>query len=247
MSPKTDDPVSLSQLFHLNSEPWVNDSGQPPAPFVQTTKSYAGAARIALPETDPGGVDQLAGARRSVRAFQDTPLALHDLAAWLRSGYRVLGPDQVDTGQNVLRRPVPSAGALYPLEIYLLVRNVEGLAKGIYHYDVIGDDLEVVAEGSWEQQAAEAFYTWSFVSDAPVILCMGAVFARNQSKYGPRGYRYILLEAGHVAQNLCLAAAERDLSTLCMGGYRDGALNRLIALDGVEEAILYTMALGAAK
>lgn len=244
MSRNIKDTTSLSRLYHLNSEPWVNEHSNPNAPFVQETKTYRDAERIALPDTDNGMVDRLAAARRSQRAFHDGPMALSDFAALLRTGYRALGPDRLEDGQRIVRRPVPSAGALYPLEIYTLVRNVTGLPKGIYHYDPIGDDLEVLSKCSWEDQARIAFPTWSFAEDAPVVICLGAVFKRTQQKYGPRGYRYILLEAGHVAQNLCLGAEERDLSSLCLGGYRDSVLNRLIGLDGEEEAIVYTVALG---
>ncbi|MCG3268321.1 SagB/ThcOx family dehydrogenase [Yoonia sp. I 8.24] len=246
MSSDINDTTGLSRLFHLNSEPWVNENLRPNAPFSQETKNDPNAARIALPDTAAGTIDRLASARRSTRAFADTPLALHDFAALLRAGYKTLGPDKMEGGMQALRRPVPSAGGLYPLEIYALVRNVDGLAKGIYHYDSKADDLEIVHEGPWESQARDAFLTWSFVAEAPVVLCIGAVFARTQRKYGPRGYRYILIEAGHVTQNLCLAATDMTLSSLCLGGYSDSVLNDLIGLDGLTEAIIYAVGLGAA-
>lgn len=247
MSRKTDDTRGLSSLFHLNSEPWLNEQPDPVPRATQKVKSYPDSDRIVLPETGPGSIDELAAARRSVRAFRDEPLPLTALAALLRSGYAALGPDRLASGQRLLRRPVPSAGGLYPLEIYLLVRNVEGLAKGLYHYDAVGDALEVLREVSWEGEAERAFLTWSFMRHAPVVLCIGAVFARTQDKYGPRGYRYVLLEAGHVAQNLCLSAQEDGLSTLCVGGYRDGILNRLFSLDGQDEGIVYSVACGVAE
>jgi SagB-type dehydrogenase family enzyme len=246
MSRNINDTNGLSRLFHLNSEPWPDERAEPSEPFAQKSKSHPDAARVALPPTEPGDVDGLAAARRSVRAFCDAPMALAELAAMLRSGYGVLGPDRMPSGQQLLRRTVPSAGGLYPLEIYALVRNVEGLAKGVYHYDAIGGALEVIAQGPWEDHARAAFPTWEFVADAPVVLCIGAVFDRTQSKYGPRGYRFVLIEAGHVAQNLCLAAQERGLASLCMGGYRDSVLNHLVALDGEGEAVVYTVALGMA-
>ena len=137
-------------------------------------------------------------------------------------------------------------GGLYPLEIYLLVRRVEGLAPGLYHYEVIGDALELIGEAAWKTEAERAFLTWSFMQHAPVILCIGAVFDRTQDKYGARGYRYILLEAGHVAQNLCLAAQEMGLSSLCVGGYHDSVLNRLFALNESDEGIVYSLACGVA-
>jgi SagB-type dehydrogenase family enzyme len=246
MVSRTNDTQSLPLLFHLNSEPWINEEAGTGSPFVQKTKSYSEAARIEMPPTTTGQTDQFAMDRRSTRAFRDTPLPFQTLASLLRSSYSTLGPDRLDSGQNYLRRPVPSAGGLYPLEIYALVRNVEGLAKGIYHYNSIGDDLEVVADGAWEGAAKEAFLTWSFVEKAPVILCIGAVFERTLSKYGPRGYRYILLEAGHVAQNLCLVAGELGLGSLCLGGFRDGVLNNLLLLDGLQEAAVYSVAAGLA-
>lgn len=247
MNRKTDDTRGLSSLFHLNSEPWLNEQPDPVPRATQKVKSYPDADRIALPETDPGRVDELAAARRSVRAFRDEPLPLTGLAALLRAGYAALGPDRLASGQHLLRRPVPSAGGLYPLEMYLLVRNVEGLTTGLYHYDTVGDALELLCEDSWEARAERAFLTWSFMRHAPVIVCIGAVFDRTQDKYGPRGYRYILLEAGHVAQNLCLAAQENGLSTLCVGGYRDGILNRLFSLDERAEGIVYSVACGVAE
>lgn len=244
MSRKVDDITGLSRLYHLNSEPWLNEQPGPPAPFVQQAKSYADAPRVALPETRGGVLDKLVASRRSMRTFRDEALALEDFAAWIRSGYAALGPDVLDSGQRLLRRPVPSAGGLYPLEVYALVRNVGGLARGVYHYDAIGDALEAIDTASWEEQAASAFLSWPAIENAPVILCLGATFARTQSKYGPRGYRYVLLEAGHVAQNLCLSAVELGLSSLCLGGYHDAQLNRLVGLDGEGEAIVYAIALG---
>ncbi|WP_341367357.1 SagB/ThcOx family dehydrogenase [Yoonia sp. BS5-3] len=247
MTSNVDDTTGLSRFFHLNSEPWTNENPGSGASFLQKTKTYPHADRVALPDTDRGALDELAASRHSDRSFSDAPLSLADLARLLRSAYAALGPDMMENGQKFLRRPVPSAGGLYPLELYALVRNVDGLAKSIYHYDTIGDALETVSVSDWEPQARHAFHTWSFVKDAPVVLCIGAVFDRNQAKYGPRGYRYILLEAGHVVQNICLRAAELGLGSLCMGGYQDSLVNPLIGLDGVKEAVIYSVAVGAAQ
>lgn len=246
MSTYVHDPMVLSQLFHLNSEPWLNEAAYRGAPYVQEFRSNPAAERIALPATLPGPLHELATNRRSVRAFQPAPMPLAALAALLRAGYGVHGPDPMEGGGRFLRRPVPSAGGLYPLEIYALVHRVEGLAAGIYHYDALGDALETVRAGDWQQEAASMFYTWPFVDQAPVILCLAAMFGRTQKKYGPRGYRYILLEAGHVTQNICLVAAEGGHASLCMGGYRDGALNRLLGLSAPAEGVVYTLGLGQA-
>ena len=199
-----------------------------------------------LPSTDESDIDILIRTRRSVRTFSSDPLPLEQLSAVLRSSYSALGPDTLQGGQRLLRRPVPSAGGLYPIEIYALVQNVEGLKSGVYHYDSVGDALEAIRPGLWQDQAQNGFLSWSSVQNAPVIVCIGAVFERTQEKYGPRGYRYVLLEAGHVGQNLCLSAAKRGLSTLFLGGFYDHIVNPLIGLDGQEEAIVYAAALGMA-
>jgi SagB-type dehydrogenase family enzyme len=246
MSIPVDDPFALSRLFHLNSEPWLNETAYR-APYLQEFRTDTDARRTVLPPTPPGPLDRLARRRLSVRAFAPVALPLAALAALLRGGYGVLGPDPLEGGGAFLRRPVPSAGGLYPLELYLLVNRVEGLAPGVYHFDAEGEALEEVPTKDWRAAAPDVFYTWPFVDQAPVILCLSAVFPRTQKKYGARGYRYILLEAGHVAQNLCLLAVEAGLDTLCMGGYRDTALNRLVGLRVPEEGIVYTIAVGLAQ
>ena len=86
--------------------------------------------------------------------------------------------------------------------------------------------------------------TYEFVAAANVVVFLAAVFARTQTKYGPRGYRYVLLEGGHVAQNLCLMAAERGLGSLCMGGFIDAALNRFLDLAPLAEGAIYTVGVG---
>lgn len=213
--------------------------------MVQRAKCYRSQERIALPDTDATGVEKLAAGRRSVRGFPDAALSLNTLASVLRGGYRAIGPDALSGGQKLLRRPVPSAGGLYPLELYLLVRAVTGLSPGIYHYDSVADDLAVLSGEHWDKAAEQAFLSWDHIKTAPAIICIGAVFDRTQSKYGARGYRYVLMEAGHVAQNMCLTGEERQAATLCLGGFHDTVLNGLIGLDGEEEAIVYAVAVGS--
>ncbi|MCF3974291.1 SagB/ThcOx family dehydrogenase [Paracoccus salsus] len=246
MTLPSDDPFSLSRLFHLNSEPWLNEDAYRAGPYLQSFRSHPDAPRMPLPATAPLQVEALAAARRSVRAFRPDPMPLATLAALLRTGYGLTGPDPMEQGGRFLRRSVPSAGGTYPLDIYALVARVEGLTPGIYHFDAMGEALELLRAGAWRHEAAPVFYTWPYVVDAPVILCLVATFARTQSKYGPRGYRYILLEAGHAAQNLCLGAVELGLASLCMGGFRDTALNRMLGLPQPDQGVVYTLALGAA-
>ncbi|MEM6940253.1 MAG: SagB/ThcOx family dehydrogenase [Pseudomonadota bacterium] len=246
MSQDIRDTKGLSQLYHLNSEPWVNEVPGGAPQYLHRAKPRPGAPLIALPPTAESALDTWANARRSTRAFDPRALHLSDLARVLRSGYRALGPDPIGGGQTILRRPVPSAGGLYSLEIYALVQNVTGLSSGIYAYDPVGDGLLTLSTDAWQDDAAAAFLSWSSVSSAPVLICIAAVFERTQAKYGPRGYRYVLMEAGHVGQMLSLSAETAGLSTLFLGGFHDTRLNTLLGLDGVEEAVVYAMALGHA-
>ena len=166
------------------------------------------------------------------------------LSSLLAGAYGVTRLEPMGHQGGAFFRGVPSAGGLFPLELYVVVCDVEGLADGLYHYNVRQHALEPLrSEGVFEEFNA-ALMTGPFVRHANVVVVMAAVFPRSQKKYGPRGYRYILLEAGHVAQTLCLLAAERGLGSLCMGGFHDTQLNRFLGLDGVNEAALYSVAVG---
>ena len=239
-----DDATSLSRLFHLNSEPWLNETAYRGAPFQQAFKEYPDASRTSLPPARESTVASLAGGRRSVRDFAVETLPVQTVADLLHTAYGVVEVAPLESGGAYLRRSVPSAGGLYPLELYLLLRRVEGIEDGIYHYDARAHELALLRAGDWKDDAESVFYAWPFVTEANVIVCQAAMFQRIQKKYGPRGYRYALLEAGHVAQNLCLAATALQLGTLCMGGWRDGALNRLLGLSAPEEGVVYAVAFG---
>lgn len=239
-----DDATALSRLFHLNSEPWLNETAYREAGYRQEFKDHRDAPRMPLPPASSGVVEQLAARRSSVRAFAPRSMPLQILADLLRAAYGIVEITSMETGGAFLRRSVPSAGGLYPLELYCLLRGIDGASDGIYHFDPRDDALECLSTDDWRGKGAEIFYTWPFASEANAIVCFSAVFERCQKKYGPRGYRYILLEAGHAAQNLCLAAVECRRATLCMGGFRDGALNRLLGLDVPREGVIYTVAVG---
>ncbi len=233
---RADDSRSLSQLYHLNSEPWVN-----PAAFdavYEGEYEETGGAELPLPPVEESPSMALIRARRSCRDFAPRAIRLEDLATMLGGAYGV-----TRRGENY-DRAAPSAGGLYPLEVYAVARAIDGLADGIYHYGVRGHSLEFVRGPCAPGELGHILLGQHFLEQANVLVLLSAVFARTQRKYGPRGYRYILLEAGHVAQNLCLMASERGLGGLCVGGFFDRELNRLLYLDGVEKAVVYAVAIG---
>ena len=238
------DPTTLSMLFHLNSEPWLNDEAYKAGSSKQEFKEQQGIlAETALPVVQSSLTD-LFRRRRSCRAFSPAAMALAQVASLLAAAYGIVEIDSPNDQGKFLRRSVPSAGGLFPLEVYLVVQRVDGLADGVYHYDVLGHSLQLLVPGNHFRLLEPVFYTYPFFYGANLVICLAAVFPRTQKKYGPRGYRYILLEAGHVGQNICLQAAEMDLATLCMGGFIDSDVNRMLNLDQQCEGVVYSVAAG---
>jgi SagB-type dehydrogenase family enzyme len=171
-------------------------------------------------------------------------MPLDQAAALLAASYGAIAPARFSGQTPFLRRTVPSAGGLFPLELYTFTQRVQGLEDGLYHYDVIAHSLQQLRRGNLFPTLEPMFYTYPFMKDANLVVVMAAVFLRTQKKYGPRGYRYLLMEAGHVAQNLSLRAVELGIATLCMGGFVDSVLNELIGLKPKKEGVVYTVAAG---
>ena len=241
------DSGALALLFHLNSEPWMNQPAyDEPAPLSAFKTLDGGGERIELPGvagTTP--LFELIRARRSLRDFADRELPLERLAALLYRSYGFIGIRGAGREQ-MHHRPVPSAGALFPLEIYVITRKVGGVADGLYHYAAWHHRLECLERGVAAYAMLADLQEQYYVAPANAIVFLTAVFPRTMKKYGPRGYRYVLLEAGHAAQNLCLLSAEQGLGTLCMGGFRDSAINRLLRLNPATEGAVYAVAIGQA-
>jgi SagB-type dehydrogenase family enzyme len=167
--------------------------------------------------------------RRSRRTFRGS-LADAELAAVLDAGYGV---------RDRSRRTVPSGGALYPLELYVALRG-----RGVYRYDPELHHLEEHdVEDPWPMLASASPLP-SLLDDAAAAVLVLAVFGRTRFKYGQRGYRFALLEAGHVVQNVVLAAAALDVVALPFGGYYDARVDDVVGADGVEESVVYAVVLG---
>ena len=242
------DTRSLALLYHLNSEPWINpDARADEAYRVEIKEMAASGERLRLPASLPGSaLGELIARRSSCRTWAARTLALADLAAILAGGYGLGGTISFPSGLEMRTRSVPSAGGLYPLELYASLHSVSEVPDGLYHYNVLDHALERLRAPLDPHVLAEAVIPAPFLVNANVLVFIGAVFDRTLSKYGARGYRYILLEAGHAAQNLCLVAAERGLASLCVGGFMDAQLNRLLELDPRLEATVYCVGLGHA-
>jgi len=143
-----------------------------------------------------------------------------------------------------LFRVVPSAGALYPVETYIMANRVEGLEKGIYHLYVPTFSLELVEAGDRSEALAQAALGQGMVYQAAVVFLWTAVIDRCRIKYGERAFRYIYLDAGHMGQNLYLAATAMGLGCCTVGALFDDEVNEILDVDGEEETVIYLGAVG---
>jgi SagB-type dehydrogenase family enzyme len=209
-----------------------------------TYKEYPDRPSVALPEPKrrEGSLDGSLRARHSVRRFSGDPVSLEDLSYLL---WACDGITRRERGYEF--RTAPSAGALYPVETYVAVNDVEGLAPGIYHYSVKHHALEQVRKGHLGEELARAALDQGMCASAPVVLIWTAIFERSRWKYGERAYRYVYLDAGHMAQNLALAAVSLGLGSCQIAATYDDEVNELLGVDGEEESVLYLSVVGRPK
>jgi SagB-type dehydrogenase family enzyme len=242
-----EDPTTLSLLYHINSEPWLNTIAYQESGYeIEYKRISAPGSALALPSPAESPLQRLIYGRYSCRRYEKRELPMATLSTLLFAAYGLTRKMKFEDGTNYFCRSVPSAGGLYPLEVYALLQRVERVAEGLYHYDVLNHALEPVEMGLASAGLRSAMLAFPFFGDANILCLLVAVFLRAQKKYGPRGYRFILLEAGHSAQNICLAATESGLASLCIGGYLDAKLNQVMRLDPTQEGVVYAVAAGYA-
>ena len=182
-------------------------------------------------------VEKAIANRRSQRDFTGEKMSLAELSHLLYYSSGV-------TDKRDGLRAAPSAGATYPIEVYAIVNNVEGLAKGIYHYLISSHELELLREGDFRNEMSQAALQERMFKQANVIVALSAVFQRTQQRYRERAQRYICFEAGHIAQNTYLVATSLGLGACAIGAFYDDEFNRLLGLNGKDESVLYLLALG---
>lgn len=179
--------------------------------------------------------------RRSARTFGVAPIRSEALAALLQAAYGVTGSLGGVDGREQPLRAAPSGGALYPLDAYVAAHRVEGLAPALYRFDPLASGLERVGAAD---PVIEATASPELVASAAATFVFAATFWRSRFKYGLRAYRFALLEAGHAAQNLLLAATALDLAAVPLGGFFDRLLDTTLGLDGVDRSSLYVICVG---
>ena len=207
-------------------------------------KSYPESiAKIALPEPDVGkaaNIWETFSRRRSIRNYSvEAVLPLRTLSSllWATQGITA-------AAGSYQFRSAPSAGGLYPIETYLAVRSVGTLEPGLYHFRPLAFDLEFVRPGELGRSLAESALGQRMVAEAQVVFIWTAIVARSKWKYRQRAYRYIYLDAGHIAQNLYLAGTAAGIGICGVGAFFDDRINSLIGVDGTEETVLYLACAG---
>jgi SagB-type dehydrogenase family enzyme len=164
--------------------------------------------------------------RRSMRSYADGPLTLAEVSQLL---WAAQGITNSSGG-----RTAPSAGALYPLEVYLLAGEISDLPAGIYHYTPGEHALTLIIEGDQRQALYEAALSQSAVKDAAAVIIITAIYERTMVKYGEHGKQYVHMEVGSVAQNIYLQAVSLDLGTVFIGAFHDDQVKRLLQLGEGE-------------
>jgi SagB-type dehydrogenase family enzyme len=213
---------------------------EPTTPTASPSPTTEEASTISLPDPRLKGEMTLEEAilkRRSRRDLKDSPLTLGEVS-------QILWAAQGITDRAGLRA-APSAGALYPLDLYLVVgkRGVEGLGEGVYHYVPQSHSLEPTLEGDVRQTLARLSSGQMFIAEAPLSLLITAEYERTTKKYGDRGVRYVHMEAGHVGQNVYLQAEALGLGTVTVGAFQDEEISQALNLPPSYRP-LYVMPIG---
>lgn len=176
-------------------------------------------------------IEETLDKRKSVRDYKKAPLSMEEVSQLLWAG----------TGRNLYRRTAPSAGATYPLEVYLVAGEVEGVEPGVYHYSIPKHHLEKVKDGDIRRSLSRAALEQRMIERAPVSVVIAADYHRTTGHYGQRGIRYVHMEVGHVGQNISLQAVALNMGTVMIGAFDDKQVKKVLS---VEEEPLYLIPVG---
>lgn len=179
--------------------------------------------------------------RRSIRQFGDVPMSLTELAYLLESTCRI----QKVIGDNIASfRPAPSGGARHAFETYLVVNNIDGLENGAYHYLPLNHQLEKLTQGVTAEQLIESVNGQKFIEGANVVFYFSAVPYRAEWRYGLKSHKVMLIDLGHLGQNLYLAAEGIRAGACAIASYDQYKSDALFELDGIDEFVVYIVPVG---
>ncbi|MDD2657311.1 MAG: SagB/ThcOx family dehydrogenase [Candidatus Pacebacteria bacterium] len=245
--------LDFSDLFHQLSKDHSargaaripNDPREWPIEWKTTYyKDYPSSKKIRLTDAPPQ-IDLFSAisSRKSGRLYGEEPVTKDELSVLLKYAC-----GEITYADGKVHRAQASGGGRFPIEVYpIIFRGTPDLSSGLYHYNVREHSLDVLWERTFTKEDIAELFTYPWVQDAPLALVMTAVFSRNKVKYKERGYRYLMLEAGHIGQNLYLTSAALDLECCALGGTRDESLEEFIDIDGTTESVVYGFSFGKKK
>jgi len=209
---------------------------QPVGDEYEHSKSINEKIKLPEPKYDSNtSVEKALRERRSIRVYKDEALALAEVSQILWAAQGITNPGGL--------RTAPSAGALYPLEVYVVIGNVEGVTKGVYKYKPHEHELVKVRNGDVRDELSVAALGQPWVREGSIVIVFSAVYERTTQKYGDRGIRYVHMEVGHAAQNVYLQAVSLNLGTVVVGAFRDDKVRKILNMPD-EEHPLYIMPIG---
>lgn len=250
--------VDFSKIFHESSKdhqkghPLISsDQNDWPEEWKTTFyKDYPRLTKINLEDNAPkSDIFDIIKKRKSSRDFTRAPISKREISLLLKYSCGNIGP----FGKDRKRRAQPSGGGLFPIEAYPIVFRPStssgqvpdsDLPAGLYHYNVKDHALDILWDREFNNEEIDKLFTYPWVKDASAVILMTSVFFRNQNKYGERGYRYILHEAGHIGQNIYLVCEALGMKCCALGGTEDKKIEELIDVDGITESLVYAIAVG---
>jgi SagB-type dehydrogenase family enzyme len=215
------------------------DWAHQPSPYKEFTHRLKHFSILPLDQKGGKSLWEAIAQRRSVREFSHPSIAFSDLSQliWATQGITL-------KARGFDFRASPSAGALYPIETYLVVNRVEAIPPGVYHYNVKEAQLILLKEGHFGPELSEAGLGQEMLEEAACVFVWTAIVGRSKWKYRERAYRYIYMDVGHIGQTLYLAATALNLGCCTVGAFFDEEVDRVIGVDGKNEISVYLGAVG---
>lgn len=243
--------VHCWELFHENAKTGRYDKALTNEQVLKQMENmyesfpYKLKKKIPLPDTlstSERSFEEIVLSRTTVKNPKPVSLSLQNLRTILHVAYGETRDNQNDDYVPRPFRTVPSGGALYPLELYFFSNGyIEGLEAGLHHYSPSSNSIHLLRRGDFSDEISSAFV--EFQSDLAyqlsLIIFITGVFKRSTFKYRDKGYRFTLLEAGHVAQNINLAATALNLGVINIGGYHDRDIDQFLGFDGLRQSTIY--------
>ena len=241
--------IDFSSIFHRSSKD-LGDKGNvyipqddtkwPPEWTTIYYKSYPRVKKIPLErKMISGDLASILASRRSHRDFTKRKVDISQLSKLL------LHACGLQKDVKTFNRTHPSGGGRYPIEIYpIIFQGNRKIPAGVYHYNIKEHTLDVLWQREFTSDDISELFVYDWIQNASFALICTGEFWRNQMKYGERGYRYVLLDAGHVSENIYLVAESLGLKCCGMGGTRDENIEKLLDIDGVNESLVHSLILG---